>query len=258
MNDSHQIRTDAGWCPANRPPGPRRAHRGTWGGHCCRTLAVKDAHHESMWLDGGMSKPMPKPARNRTANCSASNAALRKRGSLPMRLDREMAWHAPDDGRPGCPPVFSNVAIQSCLSIKVPFNLPLRQTAGMAASLLRLAGLGWPVPDDTILCRRQKTLKVQNPYRRAAEPAGGQPRHQVSRRWRVASPEAGCSEATPMAQGPSGHGHRHIRQPRGRVHPHPPRPSAARTGPAFRPGRGWSSVRSHVRFLGRISHQASH
>ena len=35
-------------------------------------------------------------------------------------------------------------AIQFCLSIKVLFKLPLRQTAGMVASLLRLAGLDWP------------------------------------------------------------------------------------------------------------------
>ncbi len=81
-----------------------------------------------------------------------------------------MTWHAPHEGRPGRPPVFSNAAIQFCLSIKVLFKLPLRQTAGMVASLLRLAGLDWPVPDYSALCRRQKTLKVQTPYRRAGGP----------------------------------------------------------------------------------------
>jgi hypothetical protein len=35
----------------------------------------------------------------------------------------------------------------------------------MVASLLRLAGLDWPVPDFSTLCRRQKTLAVQVPYR---------------------------------------------------------------------------------------------
>ena len=109
-----------------------------------------------------MSKP--KPARYRTTNWSTYNAALRKRGSLLIWLDKEMAWHAPHEGRTGRPPVFSNAAIQFCLSIKVLFKLPLRQTAGMVASLLRLAGLDWPVPDYSTLCRRQKTLKVQIPY----------------------------------------------------------------------------------------------
>ena len=106
-----------------------------------------------------MSKP--KPARYRTTNWSAYNAALRKRGSLLIWLDKEMAWHAPHEGGTGRPPVFSNAAIQFCLSIKVLFKLPLRQTAGMVASLLQLAGLDWPVPDYSTLCRRQKTLKVQ-------------------------------------------------------------------------------------------------
>lgn len=54
--------------------------------------------------------------------------------------------------------------------IKIPFKLPLRQTAGMVASLLKLAGLDWPVPDFSTLCRRQKTLGVQVPYRRADGP----------------------------------------------------------------------------------------
>lgn len=35
----------------------------------------------------------------------------------------------------------------------------------MVASLLDLAGLDWPVPDFTTLCRRQKTLIVHIPYR---------------------------------------------------------------------------------------------
>jgi hypothetical protein len=37
----------------------------------------------------------------------------------------------------------------------------------MVASLLRLAGLDWPVPDFSTLCRRQNALAVQVPYGRA-------------------------------------------------------------------------------------------
>jgi len=113
---------------------------------------------------------MPSPARYRTTNWSSYNASLRKRGSLLIWVDKDMTWHAPRDGRPGRPAVFSDAAIQFCLSIKVLFKLPLRQTAGMVASLLRLAGLDWPVPDFSTLCRRQKTLAVQVPYRRADGP----------------------------------------------------------------------------------------
>ncbi|MFC0202012.1 transposase, partial [Paracoccus rhizosphaerae] len=115
-----------------------------------------------------MSKPPP--ARYRTMNWSSHNAGLRKRGSMLIWVDQEMAWLAPPKGRPGRPPVFSDAAIQFCLSIKVLFKLPLRQTAGMVAGLLRLAGLNWSVPDFSTLYRRQKTLAVQIPYRRVEGP----------------------------------------------------------------------------------------
>jgi len=108
--------------------------------------------------------PKPTPTRYRTTNWSAYNAALRKRGEMLIWFDN------PHDGRAGRPPVFSDAAIQFCLSIKVLFRLPLRQTAGMVAALLQQAGLDWPVPDASTLCRRQKTLAMQIPYRRADGP----------------------------------------------------------------------------------------
>ncbi len=46
------------------------------------------------------------------------------------------------------------------------FGLPLRQTVGLVASLIEMAGLDWPVPDYSTLCRRQ----VRIPYRRSAAP----------------------------------------------------------------------------------------
>ena len=81
-----------------------------------------------------------------------------------------MTWLASPDGSPGRPAVFSDAAIQFCLTIKVLFKLPLRQTTGMVASLLKMASLDWAVPDYTTLSRRQKTLAVQIPYRRADGP----------------------------------------------------------------------------------------
>ena len=115
-----------------------------------------------------MSKPIP--ARYRTTNWSSYTASLRKRGSLLILLDKDMSWLAPYDGSPGRPAVFADAAIQFCLTIKVLFKLPLRQTTGMVVSLLKMAGLDWPVPDYTTVCRRQKTLAVQIPYRRADGP----------------------------------------------------------------------------------------
>jgi hypothetical protein len=115
-----------------------------------------------------MSKP--EPARYRTTNWSEYNAALRRRGSLLVWLDREMEWVARPSGRPGRSETYSDAAIQFCLSIKVLFGLALRQTIGMVESLLRMAGLDWPVPDFSTLCRRQGTVTIQIPYRHSGAP----------------------------------------------------------------------------------------
>ena len=86
-----------------------------------------------------MSKPSP--AHYRTTNWSSYNAGLKKRGSLLIWLDKEMAWHATHEGRPGYPPVFSNAAIQFCSSVKVLFKLPLRQWLPVSC-----ARRGWTGP----------------------------------------------------------------------------------------------------------------
>ncbi|MBJ2154122.1 IS5 family transposase [Paracoccus sp. IB05] len=114
-----------------------------------------------------MSKPVPL---FRTTNWSSYSRSLKRRGSLMVWFDPEMAWFAVPSGKAGHPERFSAVTIQFCLSIKVLFGLPLRQTTGFVESLLALSGLDWPVPDYTTLCRRQKHLKVQIPYRAASGP----------------------------------------------------------------------------------------
>ena len=110
---------------------------------------------------------MSKPAgpTYRTTNWAATNAALKRRGSLLVWFDPETEWLAVPQGRRGRPARFSDAAIQTCLTLKALFGLALRQTEGMVASLLQLAGLDWVVPDFSTLCRRQKGLSVQIPYR---------------------------------------------------------------------------------------------
>ena len=76
----------------------------------------------------------PEPARYRTTNWSAYNAALRRRGSLLAWLDREMEWSAPKRGRPGRPETFSDAAMQFCPSIKVLFGLALRRIEPLGAT----------------------------------------------------------------------------------------------------------------------------
>lgn len=117
-----------------------------------------------------MSEAKKKRTKYRTTNWKAYNAALKARGALTMWLDRDMQWLAAPSGKRGRRQTFSDAAIQFCLSIKCLFGQALRQTLGLVESLLRLAGLDWPVPDYSTVCRRQKTLQAQITYRPSAEP----------------------------------------------------------------------------------------
>ncbi len=54
--------------------------------------------------------------------------------------------------------------------MKVLFGMALRQTTGFVESLLRLIGRNWMVPNVSTLSRRQKTLKVNIPYRGSQGP----------------------------------------------------------------------------------------
>ena len=111
----------------------------------------------------------PAPAKYKTTNWRRYNQALKARGALMIWLDRDLQWSGLASGKRGRTPLFSDAAIQFCLTIKALFGLALRQAMGMVESLLKLAGLSWPVPDYSTVCRRQKTLKVRIPYRPAAQ-----------------------------------------------------------------------------------------
>jgi hypothetical protein len=76
-----------------------------------------------------------------------------------------MTWDAAPSGKRGRQQTFSDTAIQTCLTTKVPLGVALRQAIGFVQSLLLLIGLNWSVPDFSTLSRRQKALKVNIPYR---------------------------------------------------------------------------------------------
>lgn len=107
----------------------------------------------------------PTPPTYKTTNWPSYNEALKRRGSLTIWFDPAMRWEGAPTGKRGRRHLYSDAAIQSCLTLKVLFGMALRQTTGFVESLLRLTGLDWSVPDFSTLCRRQKTLAVNIPYR---------------------------------------------------------------------------------------------
>jgi hypothetical protein len=114
--------------------------------------------------------PRPTPTRYRTTDWSTYNASLRQRGSLSVWFDPDMVWHAEKSGKRGRPETFSDAATRTCLTLKVLFGLPIRQTVGLVESLIPMAGLVRPAPDFSTLCRRQARLAVQIPYRASGQP----------------------------------------------------------------------------------------
>jgi hypothetical protein len=73
--------------------------------------------------------------------------APKRRGSVTVRFDPDMDWAAEPTGKRGRQPVYSDAAVQTCLTMKVLFGMAFRQTTGFVESLLRLVGPDWYVPD---------------------------------------------------------------------------------------------------------------
>ena len=155
--------------------------------------------------------------------------ALKRRGSLTIWFDPEMTWAAKPTGKLG-EPVYSDAAVQTCLTMKVLFGMALRQTTGFVESLLRLVGLDWEVPDFSTLTRRQKTLAVNIPYRGSKGPL-----HLL-----IDIEPVSATGSSEPARGDQGRGRRRVecakawRPQTPRLAQDPPRDRRANTG-----GSGW-------------------
>ncbi|AUQ65163.1 transposase [Phaeobacter inhibens] len=76
------------------------------------------------------------PTKYKTKNWSSYNDSLKQRGSLSIWFDPEMDWIPPPSGKWGRQQQFSGATIQICLTLKILFGMPLRQTTGFVQSLL--------------------------------------------------------------------------------------------------------------------------
>ena len=119
------------------------------------------------------SKVTPKyKTKYRVKNWAAYEAALRKRGDVSLWFDEEAidVWNAQATGRPGGQRRYSDLAIVTALTLRAVFHLPLRQTEGFVASLVRLMDLDLSTPDHTTLSRRGSTVEVPEFVRQHAGP----------------------------------------------------------------------------------------
>jgi hypothetical protein len=85
---------------------------------------------------------IPKQKR-RVTNCADYDESLRRRGDLPVWISEEALalWAAAPRSTPGGHAVYSDLAIELCLTFGMVFKQPLRQTQGLMLSIAELLGV---------------------------------------------------------------------------------------------------------------------
>ena len=95
-------------------------------------------------------------------NWASYERALIQRGDLTVWLspDAVAAWEPATGGRRGGQRKYSDIAIETALTVRLIFHLPLRQAEGFLTSVFGLMRLDLRVPDHTTLSRRGQHLDV--------------------------------------------------------------------------------------------------
>lgn len=99
----------------------------------------------------------------RVRNWKEYNEALVNRGKVMFWITEEAmeAWEEKQKtGKRGKPKLFSNTAIETALTLKEVFHLPLRQTEGFLTSVFERINIPLKAPDHSTLSLRGKTLSV--------------------------------------------------------------------------------------------------
>ena len=95
-------------------------------------------------------------------NWPAYDRALVQRGDITVWLapDAIAAWEAVGVGKRGGQLQYSDLAIETALTLRLIFHLPLRQTEGFLTSIFGMLGLDLSAPDHTTLSRRGQHLDL--------------------------------------------------------------------------------------------------
>jgi hypothetical protein len=98
----------------------------------------------------------------RVMNWREYDAALRNRGSLTIWFtpDAIAGWKAQPRTTPGGQRHYSDLAIETALTLRAVFRLALRQSEGLIASIMGLLEIDLPIPDHTTLSRRACGLPI--------------------------------------------------------------------------------------------------
>ena len=97
----------------------------------------------------------------RVANWAPYNQALVRRGDVTVWLTSEAiaAWTPRRSGQRGGQRRYSDLAIETALTLRLLYHLPLRQAAGFLHALFGMMRLDLSAPDSTTLSRRSQHLR---------------------------------------------------------------------------------------------------
>ena len=106
----------------------------------------------------------------RVRNWASYERALIGRGNITIWLSRAAiaVWKPEGTRTRGAPPKYSDLAIETALTLRLLFHLPLRQAEGCLTSRFHLMGLDLRSPDHTTLSRRGQPSQPHTPTRSQA------------------------------------------------------------------------------------------
>ena len=112
-------------------------------------------------FNAGRRDKIPKQ-RHRVTNWSEYNEGLRRRGDLTFWISEDAVglWSSSRRMTPGGQRRYSDLAIETCLTLGLVFHQPLRQTQGLMRSIAALLGVAIAVPDFSTLSRRGEGLTL--------------------------------------------------------------------------------------------------
>ena len=137
---------------------------------CMKTRAGGEAWPAFLWIlrrshtTGMKSKVHPRyKTKCRVANWPAYNQALVRRGDVTLWLSSEAiaAWTPRRSGQRGGQRRYSDLAIETALTLRLLYHLPLRQAEGFLRALFGMMRLDLSAPDYTTLSRRSQYLRCR-------------------------------------------------------------------------------------------------
>ena len=112
--------------------------------------------------DAHKRKRHPKyKTRYRIKNWPLYEEGLRARGDITLWFSGDVmdTWLPNPTGKPGRQRLYSELVIETILTLRLVFKLPLRQVEGFTNSLFAMMELPLKSPDHTTLSRRNRMLR---------------------------------------------------------------------------------------------------